>query len=251
MEGSQIAQTVAVHRLTGGKRETFVQCANDARALAPLLTGTTFAKDQVIDVINGTPFIAHEYGNGRSLRHIVDRARGSNGNAPNPIPLDQAIIIAEKVALSLATTADLRYMGNRLTHGALIPQFIWIAEDGEIRVAGQQLGKAMIASLADPKFHAELGRYFAPEYQSLGEPTKSSEVYSLGAILYLLVTGNEPPEATTTSAFANTIHAAKPAHAQPIPDDIRVLIHKSLNIDPAARFASIADMNQALAALAP
>ena len=71
----------------------------------------------------------------------------------------------------------------------------------------------------------------------------------MGAILYLLVTGNEPPEATTTSAFANTIHAAKTASAQPIPDDIRVLIHKSLNIDPAVRFASIADMKQAISAL--
>src|SRR5207253_122426 len=127
------------------------------------------------------------YGNGRSLRHIVDRARGANGTTPNPIPLDQVIVIAEKVALSLATTADLRYGGNRLTHGALVPQFIWIAEDGEIRVAGQQLGKAMIASLADAKFAAELGRYFAPEYHSLAEATKASEVYSLGAILYLLV----------------------------------------------------------------
>lgn len=250
IDGAQLGKTVAVHRLTGGKREAFVACANEARALAPLLTGTTFAKDQVIDVVNGTPFIAHEYGGGRSLRHIVDRARGANGAAPNPIPLEQAIVIAEKVALSLATTADLRYMGNRLAHGGLVPQFIWIADDGEIRVGGQQLGKAMIASLGDPKFHAELARYFAPEYQTLGEPTKSSEVYSMGAILYLLVTGNEPPEAISTSAFANTIHAAKTSIGQPIPDDIRGLIHKSLNIDPAVRFASVADMKQAISALA-
>jgi protein TonB len=250
LDGTQVGRTVALRRISGGKRDVFVAAAAEARTLAPLLTGTTFAKEQVIDVINGVPFIAHEYGGGRSLRHIVDRARGANGTAPNPIPLDQAIVIAEKVALSLATTADLRYLGNRLAHGALIPQFIWIAEDGEIRVAGQQLGKAMITSLGDPKFHAEFGRYFAPEYQTLGEPTKSSEVYSLGAILYLLVTGNEPPEATTTSAFANTIHAAKTATGQPVPDEIRTLIHKSLNIDPAVRFASVADMKQAISALA-
>ena len=51
----------------------------------------------------------------------------------------------------------------------------------------------------------------------------------MGAILYLLVTGNEPPEATTTSAFANTIHAAKTASGQPIPEEIRTILHKSLN----------------------
>jgi len=250
IDGTQLGRTVTVHRLTGGKRDAFVAAASEARALAPLLTGTTFAKEQVIDVIDGVPFIAHEYGGGRSLRHIVDRARGANGVAPNPVPLEQAIVIAEKVALSLATTADLRYLGNRLAHGALVPQFIWIADDGEIRVAGQQLGKAMLASLADPKFATELGRYFAPEYHSAGEATKATEVYSMGAILYLLVTGNEPPEPTSTSAFANTIHAAKTSIGQPIPDDIRTLLHKSLNIDPAVRFASIADMKQAISALA-
>lgn len=250
IDGTQLGKTVAVHRLTGGNRQAFAAAASEARALAPLLTGTTFAKEQVIDVANGTPFIAHEYGGGRSLRHVVDRARGANGVAPNPIPLEQAIVIAEKVALSLATTADLRYLGNRLAHGALVPQFIWIADDGEIRVAGQQLGKAMLASLSDPKFSAELHRYFAPEYPSLGEPTKATEVYSMGAILYLLITGNEPPEATSTSAFANTIHAAKTALGQPVPEDIRILIHKSLNIDPAVRFASIGDMKQAISALA-
>src|SRR5437764_4539833 len=250
IDNGQLGPTMAVRRLLGGNRAALTAAAGEAHNLVPLLAGTTFAKDQTIDVANGIPFVAYEYAGGRSLRHIVDRARGGNGVSPNPIPLDQAIVIAEKVALSLATTSDLRYLGNRLAHGGLIPQFIWIAEDGEIRVAGQQLGKAMIASLGEAKFHAEFGRYFAPEYQTLGEPTKSSEVYSMGAILYLLVTGNEPPEATTTSAFANTIHAAKTASGQPIPEEIRTILHKSLNIDPAVRFASIGDMKQAISALA-
>src|SRR4051794_15201110 len=93
IDGTQLGRVATLRRLTGGKREAFVAAANEARALAPLLTGTTFAKEQVIDVMNGTPFIAHEYGGGRSLRHIVDRARGANGTTPNPIPLDQTIVI--------------------------------------------------------------------------------------------------------------------------------------------------------------
>src|SRR5438309_1396081 len=185
IDGTQLGRTVALRRLLGGKREAFVAAAGEARALAPLLTGTTFAKDQTIDVLQDMPFIAHEYGGGRSLRHIVDRARGTSGSAPNPIPLDQAIIIAEKVALSMATTADLRYLGNRLAHGALIPQFIWIADDGEIRVAGQQLGRGLIASLKDSKVAGAIGRYFSPEYAHSGEPTQTSEVFAMGAILFL------------------------------------------------------------------
>jgi TonB family protein len=249
IDGPMIASTVAVRRLTGGNRAALIESAGGAQGLVPLLTGTTFAKDQVIGTINGVPFVAHDYAGGRSLRHIIDRGRGAQGLSPNPIPIEQAIIIAEKIALSLATTADLRYSGNRLTHGALIPQFIWIAEDGEIRVGGQQLGKGIAASLADPKVAADIGRYFPPEYAA-GDATKTTDVFSLGAILYLLVTGSEPPDASTSSAYAQAVRAAKTPSGQPVPDDIRAILDKSLALDPNARYASIGDMKQAISALA-
>lgn len=250
IDGGQLGELLALRRLSGGNREALVAAASAARDIVPLLSGTSFVKNQVIDVIGGVPFVAHEYANGRSLRHIVDRARGGTGAPANPIPIDQAIVIAEKVALSLATTADLRYGGNRLSHGALIPQFIWISDDGEIRVAGQQLGKGLIASLREGTTSGQIGRYFAPEYQSSGELSKTSEVYSMGAILFLLVTGTEPPDATNASAFAMAVRAAKTMAGTPVPDDIRILLDKSLNIDPSIRYGSIADMKQALSALA-
>ena len=249
VDGGQLGPIMAVRRLSGGNRAALLQSAATASQLVPLLSGTTFAKDQTIDVGNGIPFVAHEYSGGRSLRHIVDRARGGNGVTANPIPIDQAIVIAEKVALSLSTTADLKYLGNRLAHGALIPQFVWITDEGEIRVAGQQLGKGLIGSFSDAKVAAELGRYFAAEYRAGAEISKTTDVYSLGAILYLLVTGNEPPDAVTGSAFAQTIRAAKTFAGQPIPDDIRVILEKSLAIDPAARYATIGEMKQVLSSL--
>jgi TonB family protein len=249
VDNGQLGHTMAVRRLLGGNRAALTASAGEAHNLVPLLAGTTFAKDQTIDVANGIPFVAHEYSGGRSLRHIVDRARGGNGVSPNPIPLDQAIVIAEKIALSLSTTADLRYLGNRLAHGALIPQFVWITDEGEIRVGGQQLGKGLIASMSDTKVASELGRYFAAEYRASAEISKSTDVYSLGAILYLLVTGVEPPDAVTGSAFAQTIRAAKTFSGQPLPDDLRAIMEKSLAIDPAARYATIGDMKQVLSGL--
>lgn len=249
VDGGQLGPIMAVRRLSGGNRAALLQSAATASQLVPLLSGTTFAKDQTIDVANGIPFVAHEYSGGRSLRHIVDRARGGNGVTANPIPIDQAIVIAEKIALSLSTTADLKYLGNRLAHGALIPQFVWITDEGEIRVAGQQLGKGLIGSFSDSKVAAELGRYFAAEYRAGADVSKTTDVYSLGAILYLLVTGNEPPDAVTGSAFAQTIRAAKTFAGQPVPDDIRTILEKSLAIDPAARYATIGEMKQVLSSL--
>ena len=250
IEEGQRGSLLALRRLSGGNREAFARSAASARQLVPQLTGTSFAKHQEIDVVNGTPYIAHEYSGGRSLRHILDRARGGNGVPPNPLPIDQAIVIAEKVALSLATTADLKMNDKRLAHGALVPHFIWITDDGEIRVAGQQLGGGFLASMSDAAFAGLFGRYFSPEYRSSGEPSKASEVFSMGAILYLLIAGNEPPDAMTASAFMLAIRGAKTMGGQLIPDDIRVVLDKSLNLDINARYASVADMKQALSALA-
>jgi TonB family protein len=251
LEGAQLGATVAVRRLTGGHREAMSANANAVAPILPRLGGTSFARDQHSGVIDGVPYLSWEYAGGRSLRHIIDRARGGKDVQPHPLPLDQAIVIAEKVALSLATMADLRdAAGTRLSHGALIPQFIWISDDGEIRVAGQQLGAGIVASLADPKISADVASYFPPEYRTSGKQQKNTDVYSLGAILFLLVTGQEPPDAASASAFVAAVRAGKTMTGTPIPDDIRIILDKSFNIDPSMRYASAGDMKQAISALA-
>jgi TonB family protein len=251
IEGTQLGLTVALRRLTGGVREAIAANALAIEPILPRINGTSFARDQHAGVIDGVPYVAWEYAGGRSLRHIIDRARGGKEQQPNPLPLDQAIVIAEKVALSLATMADLRdSSGSRLSHGALIPQFIWISDDGEIRVAGQQFGAGLVASLGDPKLGADIGRYFSPEYRSSGQAQKNTDVYSMGAILFLLVTGQEPPDAATASAFSAATRAARTMMGAPIPDDIRVILDKSFNLDPSMRFAAVGDMKQAITALA-
>lgn len=250
IEGNALGPLVALRRFTGGNRGAMASSAAVAHSVAPLLTGTSFVRQQSIDVIDGVPFVAHEYAGGRSLKYIVGRARGGTGAQPNPMPMDQAIVIAEKVALSLATTADLRFGGNRLTHGGLLPQFIWITDDGEIRVGGQQLGSGLLASLKDPRVAAEIGRYFSPESQATGIASKTADVWAMGAVLFLLVTGIEPPDSTTASAFTQVVRSAKTTGGAAIPDDIRVILDKSLTLDANARYASPGEMKQAISALA-
>jgi len=251
LEHGQLGPTVALRRLTGGSREAVAANAEAVSQILPRINGTSFVKDQQAGVLDGVPYLAWDYAGGRSLRHIIDRARGSKDVQPNPLPLDQAIVIAEKVALSLATMADLRdSAGTRLCHGALIPQFIWITDDGEIRVAGQQFGSALVASLNDPKVAMDAGRYFSPEYRASAQAQKYTDVYSMGAILFLLVTGQEPPDAATASAFVAAVRAAKTMTGAPVPDDIRVILDKSFNIDSSMRYASVGDMKQAISALA-
>jgi TonB family protein len=250
IENGALGPTVALRRLTGGHREAMTANALAVAPILPKISGTSFVREQQAGVIDGVPYLAWEYAGGHSLRDIIDRGRGGKDVPPNPLPIDQAIVIAEKVALSLATMADLRDgSGSRLYHGALIPQFIWISDDGEIRVAGQQLGNGIIASLNDPKSAADVARYFSPEYRASGQPQKNTDVYSIGAILFLLVTGQEPPDAATASAFMAAVRAGKTMTGAPVPDDIRVILDKSFNLDASMRYASIAEMKQAISAL--
>lgn len=251
IDGTQLGPTVALRRLSGGDPEAMGANAEAVAQILPRITGASFVRDQHAGIIDGIAYLAWDYAGGRSLRYIIDRARGGKDAQPNPLPLDQALVIAEKVALSLATMGDLRdSSGSRLCHGGLIPQFIWISDDGEIRVAGQQLGAGLVASLGDAKVGAEVGRYFPPEYRSSGQAQKNTDVYSMGAILFLLVTGQEPPDAATASAFGAAVRAAKTMTGAPMPDDIRVVLDKSFNIDPSMRYGSMADMKQAISALA-
>lgn len=250
VEDGRAGGTVALRRLTGGSREALASNARAVSQILPLINGASFVRDQQAGVVEGVPYVSWEYGGGRSLRHIMNRARGGADSQPNPLPLDQAIVIAEKIALSLATMADLRdASGSRLGHGALLPQFVWVSDDGEIRVAGQQLGSAIIASFSDAKLALDLGRYFSPDYRVSGVPQKNTDVYSMGAILFLLVTGQEPPDALTASAFGSAVRAAKTMTGEPVPADIRAILDKSFNIDPAMRYDAMSDMKQALSAL--
>lgn len=251
IDGEKLGSTVALRRFTSGSKAALRDAVHTAQPVLAQLHGPSFARDQVAGVIDGTPYIAWDYAGGRSLRLIIDRARGNETTPANPLPLDQAIVIAERVALSLATMAELRDgSGNRLVHGALTPEFIWISDDGEIRVAGQTMGAGFIPSLIDAKIAYDIGRYFSMEYRTTGKPSKASEVYALGAVLYLVVTGQEPPDNLTPTVFASQMKSAKTMAGDPIPDDIRFILDKSLNLDPNARYASVADMKSALSALA-
>jgi periplasmic protein TonB len=246
IDGTEIGPMVAIRRLSGGRREALVENAHAVAQILPHLAGTSFVREQQVLIVDGSPCLVWEYGGGRSLRYIIDQSRGTKEAPASPLPLDQALVIAEKVALSLATMADLRDShGQKLLHGALIPQFIWIIEGGEIRVAGQRLGAGILASLADPQVSSEIGRYFAPEHAQ-----KPSDVYSMGAILFLLVTGQEPPDAATASAFGSAVRGARTTTGEAIPEDIRIIFDKSLNIDPSMRYPSMAEMKQAISGVA-
>lgn len=236
-------RTVAVHILTGGDREAMRAAAEKARPVIAALSGTTVARGQQIGFADGAPWLAHEYPGGRSLQSIVTKARATGSTTPNPIPVDQALAIVEKLALSIESLDNVRYHGEAVHHGALVPQFVWVSEDGEVRTAGHQLGPGILGSLHAPEIRHDYGAYYAPELRSGNAISRKSDVWALGAILHLLLTGDPIPDAADAEAVAAAVQAPRLMHqTAPVPAAIRVIVARALEPDPSKRYPGAVEM---------
>lgn len=236
-------QTVVVHILTGGDQSAVRQSAERARPIVAALTGTTVARHQQIGISGDTPWLAHEYPGGRSLHSVVIKARATGSTTPNPVPLDQVLAIVEKLALSVESLENVRYQGGRVVYGSVLPQFVWLSEDGEVRAAGHQIGPGVVASLDHADVRKDYAAYFAPELRGGGAPSRSSDVWSLGAILYLLLTGESLPDPADAGAVSAALRNPQLLHrSEAVPADILSILRRSLESDPSVRFATATEM---------
>jgi hypothetical protein len=147
------------------------------------LNNPAIARGVQMDAVEGVPFIAWNEPSGRTLDRLIAMVRGKH----QQIPVEHALLIGEKVAAALDHAYNTTVDGERTLHGLVWPGFISISDDGEIRLAGFGLAPGIAPSMARPRFAREIARYLAPEHVASGQIGKSSDVYSVGAILFELL----------------------------------------------------------------
>ncbi len=187
---------------------------------------------------DGEPFIVSQYMAGGSLdRQLQDRKR---------LNIDEAIDTAESVA------AALEHAHKRgVIHRDLKPANVWLTDDGLAK-----LGDFGLAFSADRSRMTRAGAivgtvsYMAPE-QALGKPPDAcSDLYSLGAVLYEMLTGRPPFVADSAVAVISQHTSADPVaptwHNDEIPAELEGVVLKLLQKDPGDRYA---DATELLAAL--
>jgi serine/threonine protein kinase len=173
------------------------------------------------------PYIVLEYVAGESLSRILSREK--------KLPLHRALQLAEELAEAL----DYAH-AQGVVHRDIKPANILIGEDGHAKIADFGIAKLNLAHFTMPGRILGTPAYMAPE-QLAGEGVDSrSDLFSLGVILYSMVTGHSPftGNSATTVCFKVVNREPMPASSfdLELPRSIDTVITRAMAKDPAERF---------------
>ncbi len=172
----------------------------------------------------GMPYVAYKYVSGKDLNTLLEKTRKKN----SPIPPDHALLIAERTALALAVAYETRLRGERILHGFLVPNLIHVSNEGEIKLFGLEFAPVVRKWSQGEIISKKMGRYLSPECRQGMPPQKSDDVYSLGAILLEMLTGEKIP--TNPKEALSLVEDAKISYdLTPLPTTLKELIKKSLS----------------------
>ena len=179
---------------------------------------------------NGNVFIAMQYVEGTPLSELI-----KNG----PLPIERAVAIARQVCDGLARAHE-----SHVVHRDIKPDNIVIDRDGNATILDFGLARLMDAS-ALTRSGTMIGtiQYMSPE-QARGEPVDArSDIFSLGAVIYEMVTGISPFEGENPASIINKIlnEPVEPPSrvCDRCPPGMDAVIAQALDKDAEARYASV------------
>jgi tRNA A-37 threonylcarbamoyl transferase component Bud32 len=222
-----------LHREISDEEDQLERFRREARAAArlshPNLVGVIDAGED-----DGRPYIVFEYIDGRTLkRQLQDEG---------PLPVDEAVAYAIEIGRGL-TAAHAR----KLVHRDVKPQNVLIDPDGRAKVTDFGIARSL-----EQKGMTATGRvlgttdYVSPE-QAMGEDVdERSDVYSLGVVLYEMLTGDVPFEAETQVGVAmKHVNVPMPdvqAKRPEVSAVVASVVDRSTTKDARDRYSTVAEM---------
>jgi serine/threonine protein kinase len=208
----------------------------------------------------GLPYLSMEYVNGQPLMKWCSR---------------KALGVEERLALFLQILDAVKYAHEKhIIHRDLKPSNIFVTESGQVRLLDFGVAKMLQEDCDEPQLSRIYGQALTPDYaspESLSGATVDprSDVYSLGVVLYELLTGARPYRLSSQASLAGLRHAVTTADvkkpstqltpqgsmsraanqdrlARKLRGDLDALVLKALAKEPAERYDSAASMAEDL-----
>jgi serine/threonine protein kinase len=235
--GRDVAVKVLARRLAEDA-ESVERFRREARSAASLSHPNIVAVHDTGQTEDGDRFIVMEYVPGGTLKDPI-REKG-------PLPPGEAASVALQVARALAAAH-----ARGVIHRDIKPQNVLLTGSGEAKVADFGIARAAgSATLTGTGLGPGTARYVSPE-QAKGEPvTPQSDLYSLGVVLYEMLTGELPFDAESPIGVAmkhiNEVPRPPKQLLDSVPEWLDELTVRLLAKDPADRPAGAAALVEEL-----
>jgi len=185
-----------------------------------------------------THYIVMEYIEGKTLNELIkERA---------PLQVEEAIHIASQICDALEHAHQ-----NGIIHRDIKPHNILIGRNGRVKVTDFGIARAATSSTIT-QTGSVVGsvHYFSPEHAKGTQAGKNSDLYSLGIVLYQMLTGKLPfhgesPISVALKHLQEDVESPRSVNPL-IPQSVENLIMKSLRKRPEERYQSATDMHQDL-----
>ena len=188
-------------------------------------------------------YIVMELVKGKTLKDIIVEEKG-------PLPWKWSVNIAIQIASALETAHK-----NHIIHRDIKPHNIIITEDGVAKVTDFGIAKA-VSNSTITAFGTTIGsvHYFSPEQAKGGYTDAKSDIYSLGVVMYEMLTGRVPFDSDTSVSVALKHMQEAPVPPmeinENIPKAVNDIILKAMEKEPMARYqtatAMLRDLSMAL-----
>lgn len=180
-------------------------------------------------------YIVMELIQGKTLKEIIVEERG-------PLPWKWSV----NVAIQIASALEMAHRNN-IIHRDIKPHNIIITEDGVAKVTDFGIAKA-VSNSTITAFGTTIGsvHYFSPEHARGGFTDVKSDIYSLGVVMYEMMTGKVPFDADTPVSIAlkhMQEEPTEPIRKNPhIPVAINKIIIKAMQKDTTLRYQTATEM---------
>jgi serine/threonine-protein kinase len=233
------------HQLDERFRKMFL----DEAQLASRITHPNVAQTLDLGEQQGALYFVMEWVDGDSLRKLRSTVKKKGEEFPLPL----ALRIVSDACAGLHAAHELRDANGELlnvVHRDISPHNVLVSISGVTKIIDFGIAKAKERVAEETNTDELKGKvdYMAPE-QAVGRGIdRRADIWSLGAVLYYLCSGNPPYDADTKVASLMARIEGKPPTPLPpsVPQSVRAIITKAMAREPEKRFATCCEMQKAV-----